>query len=654
MHKSFSFLFLICSTFICFGQELSNEYGIVVPSDFTYTYDKAPNAAALILFDKGEGHFETHVDRGREFVLKRQKRIKIVKKGGLHQANIEIKYYKNKNNIERVEGIVGMTYTFENGVLTRTPLKTEEIIEVKINDHEFVKKFAMPKVKEGSLIEYSYLLRSPFITKIDDWYFQDFIPTRSSTFKITLPYSLNYAVIFQEIDSLTTNKKKKEKSQYKWKHGEDYSDVTYLFGLQDIPAFEKDVKLLTSEQDYMKKIKFELASYIDGKGRKSEYSSSWENLIKLLESSNNHGKFISMAEKKCKRLIIEKMPEILEMEETDKFNTILQYVKNNFAWDGIYSFGARKSANDLFKTKSGHSGDINMLTIGMMRAAGFEAYEVANSTRNHGRVFYEYPFWSYFNNSVGVVNIKESPFLFDSTLPKLSNYLIPSNYLNGRGLRIDVDNPSWHLMTSSNTSVIEKNIFLQPNLVSDSVKTSIKASYSHYDAYKLKEICKNDQKCLNGLFKSNGYTLINGAKTQGYESKEEPYRLISSVKIPMNRYKDKILIKPLLNEGINTSFLTAKERTYPVDFNYKKKRKFTSTILVPSDYRVLSIPENISISSELVDFSYKTKTLGSSLQVIASYEFKKSFYEPEYYTELKKDYKTIFDKLKEEVVLVKK
>ncbi len=71
------------------------------------------------------------------------------------------------------------------------------IFEEKVNDHWRVKKFALPDVKEGSVIEYKYKIISPYFFNLHDWDFQQRIPVIYSEYTTAMIPFYEYTYIFQ-------------------------------------------------------------------------------------------------------------------------------------------------------------------------------------------------------------------------------------------------------------------------------------------------------------------------------------------------------------------------------------------------------------------------------------------------------------------------
>ena len=127
------------------------------------------------MFKSGKTNFRLTSDGQWEITTDVDVKIKIYKKEGLEFANQQIPYYVGSNK-ERVVISDAFTYNIVNGKIEKTKLKSEGEFKEEVNERWNLKKITFPSVKEGSIIEYSYKIVSPYISNFSDWYFQYEIP----------------------------------------------------------------------------------------------------------------------------------------------------------------------------------------------------------------------------------------------------------------------------------------------------------------------------------------------------------------------------------------------------------------------------------------------------------------------------------------------
>ena len=156
-------------------------------------HPKDTSAVAAILYKKGKSSIEYNND-GFVLITQVDVRIKIYKKEGYDWANQSVTYYIGDNDSrEKVDFSDVNTFNLVNGKIEKTKLKSDGVFNEEVNKYRSRKKITMPNVKEGSVLEYSYTVRTPSIGMMRDWAFQTSIPVNYSEFKTYIPeyYTFN-------------------------------------------------------------------------------------------------------------------------------------------------------------------------------------------------------------------------------------------------------------------------------------------------------------------------------------------------------------------------------------------------------------------------------------------------------------------------------
>lgn len=179
------------------SQEYSHEFGKITNDEFALNeYKKDKNAEAIIIYDIGKSIF-VYKSGYYDVVFTHRKKIKIFSEAGIDQGEIELYYYRDNQIWERIEDLEAFTYNLEDGLKRKVELNPELVYDEKVNDKWYVKKFAMPNVKPGSIIEYRYRLTTPASFNLPDWYYQSNIPTLYSEYIIEMSPFYEYVYILQ-------------------------------------------------------------------------------------------------------------------------------------------------------------------------------------------------------------------------------------------------------------------------------------------------------------------------------------------------------------------------------------------------------------------------------------------------------------------------
>ena len=198
-----AFLLLVTMNAVAQKQELGK---VTIDELKEQAHPVDSSAAAAILFKKGEVRFDYSENNGFEVITKVICKIKVYKKEGYDWANHAERYYIGGNVKESVSFSDAVTYNLVDGKIEKTKLKSNGEFDEKVNKFWGRRKITMPNVKEGSIIEYKYEIRSSSIGTIDEWRFQTSIPVNYSEFKTYIPeyyvYNVNQkGFIFPKVTS---------------------------------------------------------------------------------------------------------------------------------------------------------------------------------------------------------------------------------------------------------------------------------------------------------------------------------------------------------------------------------------------------------------------------------------------------------------------
>lgn len=101
-------------------------------------------------------------------------------------------YYQKGTGRENVNSVKGFTYNLEGGKVQKDRLNNSAVFDEQTSEYWFAKKFTMPNVKEGSVIDVSYTITSDFVCNLRDWEFQHSIPVVWSEYRARIPEYFDY------------------------------------------------------------------------------------------------------------------------------------------------------------------------------------------------------------------------------------------------------------------------------------------------------------------------------------------------------------------------------------------------------------------------------------------------------------------------------
>ena len=658
----FLFLLVLMMVQSGFGQEYFNNFGQLGEKDVALSrYVKHPDAEAVVIFDIGEAiFFDAAV--GYDIRFTRSRRIKILDQSGVDFAEVAIPIYVDgAGKTEVVKSVIAYSYNNEDGVWKRSTLSPEAVFEERYNDRYRLVKFTLPNVKEGTIIEYRYVLETPFMFNLPDWEFQDRIPTLHSAYTVKLIPFYEYSFIAQGIGRFTSKSSRVDSKKRAWGTvskqygtnvggGFEFNDVIHTYVMKDVPAF-RDESYITSKNDYIMKIDFQLARINYPNGQKRDIISTWEEMIEGFQKGDNFGKYIKKSKGEASDFL-KSHSGISGKESDQKARALIEYVKNAYDWDGFYTKYARKSPKEFHQQKSGNSAEINLYLLALLRAGGIEATPVLISTRGHGSIKVDYPFDHFFNHVLVLVGSGEKAYLADASNRLTAYNRIPSLCINGRGLLVE-EGVNWYPLLNDGLSVESIDLDIKPDPEAMSSLVNLKISSTEYEGYRYRSNYSDDAEKIEEFLDSQGLSDIQRVQTVHYSETQEPYVIEASGEAELEFLENQLVIQPLLQFPFSTNPFTQVKRSYPVDMIYANETSFSSIIRMPEGYSVVSVPEDFSTENALIKLVMGTTQSDNSVIIQASYTFKKAVYSTKEYAMLKYYMKYIIEKFNEAVVLEK-
>jgi len=632
MKKLGTFIFLFNCTYILLSQ--SSAFGDVsiemLASD---KIEEFPDAEAVVLFDKGVSNF--YEDEGFNIRFERTKRIKILKKSGYRWSDISIPYYTDGfGKTEVIRDIKAITYNIEDGRVVKTEVDPSTIFKEKINDFWSQLKFAFPQVKEGAIVEFRYTHETPFLFNLPDWEFQARIPTLSSEYEVAIIPYYNYVFIAQGLTHFDKNKnfQRKFKTIGSSHFEVELKENVFQFGKNNIPAFA-DEEFITSVDDYIMKIDFQLSSINLPNGGTREIMSTYPKLISEFLKSSSYGKFLKHAEKQTAGLV--ESLDLQNLPHLEKVKAIADFAKSEFIWDFRKRRFTYKSVKSLLEKRTGNSTEINLLLVGMLRNAGIEAYPVLLSSRDHGKIKSDYPFADFFNYTIAYVKTEVGALLLDATEDLLPFDRIPPRCFNDRGLIIEGKSEQW--VDLSLPVMSNENNIITINVSEVETTATLVRSSTEYSSFDAKKRFKDNKASIIDSF-SSSFEEITAIRTINYDNPNKQYIVALEGSVELEEIGNQLLIQPFLGLTIDKNPFTAKNRSYPIDMVYKTKKEYNSIVTLPESYKVAEIPSPYTLNNDLAEISLTISNTNNVVTCTAKFMLKKDLYHPGEYARIKHYY----------------
>ena len=646
-----------------YAQKTENEFGKISQQEIemkNYTKDKG--AKAVILYDKGLSIF-FDTDNGYDIRFTRHKRIKIFDKSESQNAEVSIPYYVDGyGKTETVKSIEAVTYNTLDGRLTKKRLDPSTIYEERINERWYNKKFVFPDVQDGAIIEYRYVLETPFHFNLPDWTFQDKIPTIYSEYQVSMIPFYEYVFVVQGISRFDYQNTVVAKEKRTWgsvvmSHGKnmgsgvEFQDYVHTYVLKDVPAFN-DESYISSVSDYIIQMDFQLAKFHSPRYGTSDIISTWPDLNESLLKHEKFGKYLKRSSKIAKKIISEDL-NLGNKDNKQKAEEIINYVKNSFEWNGYYGKYSSQSAKDFYNNKKGNVADINLFMITLLNVAGINTKPLILSTRNHGKIPSDYPF-DHFTNYVIALIDSDSPFLVDGTEEMLAYDKLPIRCNNEKGLVVEKeDNPRWISLGNNTISSEKSTIRITLDTTSMDAMALVNIQNTEYESLMTRNKFKNDSLKIKEFYDDKIGEILK-LQTIGYNNTNRPYSMDFETIYETEKLGDNIVLKPFLNLPLAKNSLTQKKRTYPIDFIYPWEKEFESILEIPSGFYVSKLPGDYNFENELAEINLNYSLDDSTLKVKGSYKFKKPTYVAKEYSRIKYYMDQIIKNFNQSILLEKR
>lgn len=631
-------------------------------------HPKDSSAAAAILYKKGTSTIEYNQNEGFVLITKVDTRIKIYKMVGYDWANQSVTYYiGNNDSREKVDFSEVSTFNLVNGKIEKTKLKSDGIFNEEVNKYRARKKITMPNVKEGSVLEYSYTVKSPNVEMVREWAFQTSIPVNYSEYVTYIPeyYIFNVrqkGYVFPKVTSekrtksiIFTNKERSGgflavKTSYSTDNV-DYLENQTTYVAENLPAM-KEESYVNNIDNYTSSLEQELSMVKFPNNSIKTFSTDWNSVVKTIYDYDGFGSELNKT-----GYFEEDLKTLLTGLNTadEKMMAILNHVKSRITWDEYNSYSCDKGVKKAYQEKTGNAAEINLMLTAMLRFAGLTANPVLVSTRSNGIPLF--PNRTAFNYVIAAIETADGNILLDATDKFSIPNILPLRTLNwnGRLIRKDGTSETVDLMPKK---LSNDNVFISYSIDPEGkINGKVRRHCTDFNAMIMRENFSSlkEDAYLEKLENEN-----NKIEISEYKRTNEKEVLLPTMETFSFKGDDlteviggKIYITPMLFFANTENYFKQEVREYPVDFSFPFSDKYNITIQIPEGFEVETVPIPVILTMEdnLGAFKFNIVVNGSSLQLSVAHQINEAIVTAGKYDMLKEYYKTMVAKETEKIVL---
>lgn len=389
------------------------NFGSLMPDDLKLTkhdLDSFSNAAVLNEYGKA---YMVYDDRkgSTDLIFEYHARIKIFNRAGYENADIIIPLYNDESGEwkDELTDLKAVTINLVDGRVMSTPLDKGQVFKEKASRYRTNMRFTFPDLRDGSIVEYSYRLRSPDIFNFRTWQLQEGIPKVASTFEAIIPALYTYNATLRGPLALTVQDAKVDRGAFRIA-GRDIDCSRMTYGMHNIPVFiEEDY--MTAATNFKSAIYFELSDIYKLNGANIKITKEWRDVDRELMTHPDFG-----GQLKRDNVFEKILPSVLEgsTDDLSKAKAMYRYIQRNIKWNRYLGKYSENNIKNALERRTGNIGDINLALVTALRAAGLDAEAVILSTRENGVVNDVHPVLSDFNYVVAKVNIGDDYHLLDA------------------------------------------------------------------------------------------------------------------------------------------------------------------------------------------------------------------------------------------------
>jgi Domain of Unknown Function with PDB structure (DUF3857)/Transglutaminase-like superfamily len=652
------------------------RFGKIAPADFTLPNSPIidSNANAVILTDAGSTSFVGNQQGWFSYVFKKHIRIKIINKKAFDLATVKIRLYSRDEETEKVDNLSASTYNLENGNVTETKLNKNEVFDDKRDKHHAEKRFTLPAVKEGSIIEYAYTIISDFYINIPTWEFQsEDYPCLWSDYEVIIPQLLYYVTLRQGIHDYYIDKGEEGHESYRLIQKDasnnlvstdkdlnvSASTVKHHWVMKDIPAFHVE-NYISGPANYIDQIEFQLSKTYSGEGGKEghDYMNTWAKATEQLLATDDFGKPLADDD----TYYLDKM--LTEITggisgQLDQAKAIYYYVSNHFTCTNHYDPHITTTLKDVLQKRSGTVGDLNLLLIVLLRKDAILADPVLLSTRENGFNIPSYPVLERLNYVVARVKIDDQVYYLDAAHRLLGFGQLAGNCYNGHARIISARDSGSVYFSADSLNDKKTTMVLIVNNEKGGIEGSFQSTLNYPGSYDLREkISETGEKgYFKGIQTSYGEDLqISNTGIDSLDKPEMPVKVYYDFKLNQAPGSDIFYFNPLFGEAYRTNPFTVLDRRYPVEMPFALDHTYIFNMEVPNGYTVDELPKSarVALNGQEGLFEYLVSSDGAVIQLRTRLKLSKANFSPEDYASLRDFFAYIVKKEGEQIVLKKK
>ena len=558
---------------------------------------EAPGAPAVILYRQVDRDDSAKTGNEQDYV-----RIKILTEEGRKYADVEIPYFREQGNIValrartiRPDGSIAM---FEGKAYDKTIAKARNV-------KYLAKTFTLPDVQVGSIIEYRYTedMVENYVYN-SHWILSDELFTKQA--KFSLRPNKDFALRWSWPIGLPPGVQPPK---------QEPSTKLVRMDASNIPAFQIE--------DYMppaNELKYRVTFEYSESTAESDPAKFWKQEGKTLNSQVESflGKKKELEQVASQMVSPSDAPEV----KAQKIYARVQQLRNtSFAVEKTNQEQKReqakaiKTAADLLRAGGGDGRDITWTYLGLVRAAGIEAYPVWVSSRDV--YFFNAKAMSIneLNANVVLVKLNGKDVYCDPGTAFAPFGLLPWNETGTIGLRLDKDGGAFVQtgLPESADSVVERKADLKMS-EDGTLSGKVTMTFSGLEALRRRIEERNEDEAERKQYMEDQLREfvpvgieVELTNKPDWNNSSPTLTAEYNLKVPgwATAAGHRALVPVGIFSATEKQLFTHRDRVHPIYFQFPCQRKDDVTIELPLSWKVTTIPPSKLQDSKAVVYDLK-------------------------------------------------
>lgn len=614
MKKLFLLTFVLGLSFLAAAQQIpvNPKFGAVSDAEIDLQSYPADTSAAILLLYGSQDISIDIAPLGFSQSIRVHHRWKVLKESGKSEMDYEI-FRSTRNDLREIIGdIKVVTYNREDGKIVQQKMSKKFIFDEKFNDYLNRVTFAPENVKVGSVVEVSYLFRTPSL-QIGRIFFQSDYPVNRMDASVTYAEYFRYTRL--QLGNCPVDFKIDNSTQTLNLGGgavENINAEMDLFTAVDLPAL-KDEPFSYCPEHFRTSVNYELHSFFVPGVASKDYNTTWADVDNAVAESN----LLKYCKAKMKDIEPVRNAMAGKESEVEKIAAVRNYLVDKVKWDKNVRL-IPKDGKSLLKDGKGDTADLNALVASALNTLGYLAEPVLVKFRTHG------PLVQY-----QIATDQFDAFILKVTTPTGEEHLLDAArgdgyidildpryqvrearliHLDGRGEWIDL--PA--RLTASSLSEAVQFQFDENGTLTGSVRvhangTSSYAIRQHYHSF------DTEEQWIEDTEKDENIT-ISKMSLEDADGFRPGATIVYDFETDQHLGDDYLYVPVFLTHFHDETAFQKEERVLPVEFPYTQSVSYRCSLVIPEGYEVESTPQTGRISCGALGGKSLTATLQCACQ----------------------------------------